>query len=713
MVQCQRYALAVSGIRSCRQRRALKLIAVPGELLPPAVRGTMATSGRGVKRRQLYQHETLRELIHMSGSSVSAVMKLLQKLSDLEILEAEVPNRQSAQLASLEVFAQVRHLERLTLENGKTFDWEMCEPNLLLAYYVGNCAGMRSVFEAAARRRPCNANNPWSLVVAFDEFSPGKQMKSDNLRKVMNLSFSFLELGSRALSTDVAWVTPVVVRHSVIREVAGGWCHMLRQYLRLHLCGPTGIATAGTPLHLNGKPFVLFAKLTHLLADCDGFQYALAWRGTSSTKPCPRHWNVLMKGSPLQTRPGYVDITCADSRAFKSASAQDIVDYVDLVHLAQERYNAGAMSKEAWTEVQQVCGFGPSPTGVLTCPMLRRQFSIADVLTSDWMHNALQDGTVTIEAFLFISEAAEFGASRQELESYMRSAFKFPRHLRAKGNDLYRVFNEYRFSESKLRVAASEMLTLYSLLRHYVDTRVEDHPALAAKRASFYAACATLDIILRAKRGLVPLIDAGRHLRAALDEHMQKHIAAYGKEYIRPKHHLMYDVAEQMLRDGSLQDGILLDMFIVERTHLNVKAIANNIDNTSSFERSVLSGLMIQQTRRLSEAVSLQSLTGSVRPFPGFPMARCSTSLCVDGRVFSVGDVAICGGSAGVIVACAEEGHDFFVVAEEMVLERRCSLHSQTWRRRGSSVVWSADRLEQVMAWIPEGNLMTVLRLPH
>ena len=83
MVQCQRYALAVSGIRSCRQRCALKLIAVRGGLLPPAVRGTMATPGRGVKRRQLYQYETLRELIHMSGSSVSAVMKLLHKLSDL------------------------------------------------------------------------------------------------------------------------------------------------------------------------------------------------------------------------------------------------------------------------------------------------------------------------------------------------------------------------------------------------------------------------------------------------------------------------------------------------------------------------------------------------------------------------------------------------------------------------------------------------------
>ena len=74
----------------------------------------------------------------------------------------------------------------------------------------------------------------------------------------------------------------------------------------------------------------------------------------------------------------------------------------------------------------------------------------------------------------------------------------FPAVFRFKSKQLHRVFSEYRDhtrqENSKLNASASEVLGLYSLLRHYVDTHIEGHDVLANERDVFDAACAIVDI---------------------------------------------------------------------------------------------------------------------------------------------------------------------------------------------------------------------------
>ena len=57
-------------------------------------------------------------------------------------------------------------------------------------------------------------------------------------------------------------------------------------------------------------------------------------------------------------------------------------------------------------------------------------------------------------------------------------------------------------------------------------------------------------------------------MKAAVSDHMRKHLAAYGDANIKPKHHWMFDVAEQLATHPCV-----LDAFITERLHLRVKAI--------------------------------------------------------------------------------------------------------------------------------------------
>ena len=102
----------------------------------------------------------------------------------------------------------------------------------------------------AAKKHPCSAEDPWSLVIGFDEFTPGNKLAVDNKRKIMNMSFSFLQLG-RALHSDGTWMTPVSVRSSMIAQVQGGWSRMLSLYLRLQLASATGLSLLSTCMEHN------------------------------------------------------------------------------------------------------------------------------------------------------------------------------------------------------------------------------------------------------------------------------------------------------------------------------------------------------------------------------------------------------------------------------------------------------------------------------
>ncbi len=161
------------------------------------------------------------------------------------------------------------------------------------------------------RLHPPSIEHPWSLIVGFDEFTPGDKLQCDNRRKAMVLSFTFKELGQMSLCTAHVWHTPVVIRTSVITQVEGEWSHMLRVYLQRQLLGPCGLATSGVPVVLAGQPTLIFARLTNLLSDGDGLRMALDWKGHASLKPCFKHYNVFKKASSSNS-------WCHASAAFRS-----------------------------------------------------------------------------------------------------------------------------------------------------------------------------------------------------------------------------------------------------------------------------------------------------------------------------------------------------------------------------------------------------------
>jgi len=68
---------------------------------------------------------------------------------------------------------------------------------------------------------------------------------------------------------------------------------------------------------------------------------------------------------------------------------------------------------------------------------------------------------------------------------------------------------------------------------------------------------------------------------------MRLHIAAYGDETLKPKHHWMFDIAEQME-----WLPCVVDAFIIERIHLRIKRNAEKVHELGVFEKSVMAGVV-------------------------------------------------------------------------------------------------------------------------
>jgi hypothetical protein len=98
---------------------------------------------------------------------------------------------------------------KLDAVEGEPVNWKFLEPIGLLADMVTNSSRLQDLYAAAAAKYPCSPGAPWSMIVSFDEYTPGHQIIGRHKRKVMVMHFSFLELGPAALCSNKVWLTPV------------------------------------------------------------------------------------------------------------------------------------------------------------------------------------------------------------------------------------------------------------------------------------------------------------------------------------------------------------------------------------------------------------------------------------------------------------------------------------------------------------------------
>ena len=132
---------------------------------------------------------------------------------------------------------------RLPCAGGGEFEWHFAEPSLLVASVVRAVPAVSEQFAAALGRRAPTAEVPWRLVVGYDEFVAGNKLRVDPTRKVMVISFSFLELGQVAVGRSLTWFTAGVLRSNQIARIRGGFSAVMRAFLERLLRSALGFST--------------------------------------------------------------------------------------------------------------------------------------------------------------------------------------------------------------------------------------------------------------------------------------------------------------------------------------------------------------------------------------------------------------------------------------------------------------------------------------
>ena len=584
-------------------------------------------------------------------------------------------------------------------DSDGTVDWQFADPSLLIPLILSRSPPLQDEYARALREHPCSQESPWGLVIGFDEYAPGDKLVSiGNHKKAMDLYFNFCELGQHVLSQSATWFVPIAVRSDICKEVQGGWSYMLAVFLRRLLLGASGLATAGIAVEINGSPTLIFAKLRILISDGDGLRLAFSWRGASSIKPCLKHCNVLKRDSDLVHRgEGFVEITEHNYELFKQRSTRKFYESIDKVAAAHRKRIAGRISQGLHDRIVKIQGFNYCHGGLPFDLTLRRHgIDVFQATRIDWMHSALQDGALTIEIHLFITACQSMcNKGYEDVKAYFQLPWIFPQYQRSKGAGLYRIFSEYRRNKDgvmdKLRASATELIGMYSILRHWAESEIGDREEMSNHVASLRAGCKVVDIIQMAKKQVLPMRPASLALRKAIRIWFQLHKSVYGEQHFKPKHHWLFDVADQFANDP-----MVFDQLIVERLHLTVKHHGERVDNMRIYERSVLSGVLHCQIKALRQLRKGCSLTdNTVVPLPGYEHAVLADHMDVQGMHISAGDLVMRQSILGQVCGCVEELGTLFAIVEEMELLHSSAYYRGRWRKTAILRLWRATEVEQ------------------
>ena len=220
-----------------------------------------------------------------------------------------------------------------------------------------------------------------------------------------------------------------------------------------------------------------------------------------------------------------------------------------------------------------------------------------------------------------------------------------------------------------------------------------------AEANSFLTACEVLRDLLALKACVTE--ERAEALAANLQRYGAAKIASYGRESCKPKSHYNLHIAPQCM-----EDGVMLDMFLLERHHRRIKGIAQHHLNLPFFNRSVLAAATMAHVNSLAEDGELfAGILGEAQELPGHGGVRIGRQMISEnGLHFSVGDFCFFGPShgaqAGLVEACITNGvaHGVQVLLYHPLERLRCS-GTYAEDHQGRSEHWEARLLTRAIAW--------------
>lgn len=144
-----------------------------------------------------------------------------------------------------------------------------------------------------------------------------------------------------------------------------------------------------------------------------------------------------------------------------------------------------------------------------------------------------------------------------------------------------------------------------------------------------------------------------------------------------------------------------LDSFVIERNHLQVKAIADKVLNTQRFERSVL-GSLLNEMLHIGGDSTIHALLGRVVRV--HPDVHSASKLRVHGLLIACGDIVMNGESAGSVTACLAVRGTLALAVSTLRPVGEHTQHWGCWQMDDATEVWIAAHVVQTVAWKAVGG---------
>ena len=84
------------------------------------------------------------------------------------------------------------------------------------------------------------------------------------------------------------------------------------------------------------------------------------------------------------------------------------------------------MTKARFDKMTMALGFNANRLGLLNDTLLRSAFNVLEVMTYDWVHTTLQDGSISVDTYHLIEACAAINISVKDREAFLKGDLASP-----------------------------------------------------------------------------------------------------------------------------------------------------------------------------------------------------------------------------------------------------------------------------------------------
>jgi hypothetical protein len=480
----------------------------------------------------------------------------------------------------------------LELTDGKVVTVGMQNCWAMLQHNLATSPDLAAVFRRAIDEHP-PSSKPWRIIVYQDGVDPSDGLSKNHSRKSVVFYASFLELGMDALAHEEVWMTPIVIRYNLVTKLAGQHAQVATRVMEQFFT-PHDVKRCGVSFKLYGEAesVRIFADVGVLLADEPALKEVLSCKGHAGNKPCVLCKNAVLQklpmgAVPLHERSEYaVSIAETDMTKFQLHTDASI-----LATVARLNGYKDTLSNSELQVRQTILGFNYNEFSLVT--NARVALKVASTVMYDWAHVYVCDGVADAEygACMQALHKGKAATTYSEFAAYL-SSWTFPKMY----GDLAHLFSESanrnNVKKGSFTCTASEFLTMAPVLTRYLTHVALPRNELVPHVRSLLAVLRVIELLQAVKRHMV----APDLLRDAIVSHLALHVAAYGADSVRPKHHYAMHLPDMLARFGTL-----LSTLVHERKHRVVKRYTRNRCNLQSWDLGAMEDVTCHQLYELAE----------------------------------------------------------------------------------------------------------------